>query len=189
MWTGSAMNLPNSLTVLRILLVPVFVGCLFQGRYDYALAVLLIAGLTDGLDGTIARAANQQTRVGAYLDPLADKFLLTSGFLTLAFLGLVPAWAAVVVVGRDLVLMAATLIARVTETRIDISPTILGKGTTLLQLAYLLLVVVLRSRDMALQLLQPLAYVMIAVTLLSGVHYLYRGAMHVWGGAVLPRTE
>lgn len=189
MWTGSVMNLPNSLTVLRILLVPVFVGCLFQGRYDAALAVLLVAGLTDGLDGTIARAANQQTRVGAYLDPLADKFLLTSGFLTLAFLALVPAWVTVVVVGRDLVLMAATLIARVTETRIDITPTILGKGTTLLQLAYLLLVVVLTSREMAVQLLHPLAYAVVGVTLLSGAHYLYRGAMHVWGGAALPGAE
>jgi len=177
------MNLPNSLTVLRILLVPVFIWCLFQRRYDAALAALLIAGLTDGLDGTIARASNQQTRVGAYLDPLADKFLLTSGFLTLAFLALAPAWVAVLVVGRDLVLLAATLIARLTDTRIDITPTIMGKGTTLLQLAYLLLVVVLTSRGMDLRLLQPLLYGMAAVTLLSGVHYLYRGAMYVWGGA------
>lgn len=183
MWTESMMNLPNSLTVLRILLVPVFVGCLFQGRFDYALAVLLIAGLTDGLDGTIARAANQQTRIGAYLDPLADKLLLTSGFVTLAFLHLVPTWIAVLVVGRDLVLMAATVIARLTESRIDISPTILGKGTTLLQLAYLLLVVVLTSRNMDLQMLQPLLYVMVGVTLLSGVHYLYRGATRVRVGA------
>ncbi|MGH7164407.1 MAG: CDP-alcohol phosphatidyltransferase family protein, partial [Nitrospiraceae bacterium] len=70
------MNLPNSLTVLRILLIPVFVDFLIYERYGYALFVLAVAALTDGLDGTIARVANQRTRLGAYLDPLADKLLL-----------------------------------------------------------------------------------------------------------------
>src|SRR5207249_4620271 len=74
------MNLPNSLTILRILLIPVFIGFLLYERYEYSLAVLLLAGLTDGLDGTIARVANQRTRLGAYLDPVADKLLLISWF-------------------------------------------------------------------------------------------------------------
>ena len=78
------MNIPNSLTILRILLIPVYVGLLVYERFDAAMGVLLLAGVTDALDGTIARAANQRTRLGAFLDPLADKLLLTSGFITLS---------------------------------------------------------------------------------------------------------
>ena len=169
------MNVPNSLTVLRILLVPVFVAFLLSGRYEYALATFLLAGITDGLDGTIARVANQRTTLGAYLDPLADKLLLTSAFVTLAFLELVPLWIAILVVFRDLSLMAATLVAKFTESRVDISPSLLGKGTTVFQLVYILLVVILTSRHMDLHLIQPLLYLVVGCTILSGLHYLYRG--------------
>ncbi len=169
------MNLPNSLTILRILLVPVFIGFLLSGRYEYALATFLIAGITDGLDGTIARVANQRTTLGAYLDPLADKLLLTSAFMTLAFLELVPLWIAILVLVRDIALMTATLLAKLTESGVDISPSFLGKGTTVFQLLYILLVIILTSRQMDLHVIQPLLYVMIGFTILSGLHYLYRG--------------
>jgi cardiolipin synthase len=171
------MNLPNSLTILRILLVPIFVGFLLYGHYDYALASLLLAGLTDALDGTIARYANQRTQLGAYLDPLADKLLLTSGFVTLAFLHLVPLWTVILVVSRDIILMTGTVLAHLTDAQVDVSPTMLGKGTTLFQLTYVILVVVLASRRMDLRLVEPLLYVMVTITLLSGLHYLYRGYM------------
>ena len=170
-----AINVPNSLTLLRILLIPVFVGFLVYGRYEYALGVLVIAAVTDGLDGTIARVANKRTKLGAYLDPLADKLLLTSGFVTIAILHLVPSWVAILVVSRDLILLTGTLVARLTEVPVNISPTLLGKGTTLFQLAYLLLVVVFTARQMDLLLLQPLLYVMVAFSAASGFHYLYRG--------------
>jgi len=178
------MNLPNSLTILRILLIPVFIGFLLYERYEYSLAVLLLAGLTDGLDGTIARVANQRTRLGAYLDPLADKLLLTSGFVTLSVLHLAPSWIAIVVVSRDMMLMTGTLLARLTESHLDISPTLLGKGTTLVQFSYLILVVVLTSRQMDLRLIQPLLYLMVCVTVMSGFHYLYRGVTHLSTGEV-----
>jgi len=178
------MNLPNSLTILRILLIPVFIGFLLYERYEYSLAVLLLAGLTDGLDGTIARVANQRTRLGAYLDPLADKLLLTSGFVTLSVLHLVPSWIAIVVVSRDMMLMTGTLLARLTESQLDISPTLLGKGTTLVQLSYLILVVVLTARQMDLMLIQPLLYLMVCVTVMSGFHYLYRGFTRLSTGEV-----
>jgi cardiolipin synthase len=178
------MNLPNSLTILRILLIPVFIGFLLYERYEYSLAVLLLAGLTDGLDGTIARVANQRTRLGAYLDPVADKLLLTSGFVTLSVLHLVPSWIAIVVVSRDMILMTGTLLARLTESQLDISPTLLGKGTTLVQLSYLILVVVLTSRQMDLRLIQPLLYLMVCVTVMSGFHYLYRGFTRLSAGEV-----
>ncbi len=182
--TGDALNIPNSLTLLRILLIPVFVGLMLYEWSEWALAALLLAGLTDALDGTIARAANQRTRLGMYLDPLADKLLLTSGFVTLSALHLVPLWVVILVVSRDVMLLAGTLLAQLTDSPVDISPTMLGKGTTALQLAYLVLVVVLVSRQMDVRLLQPLLYLMVGLTAASGFHYLYRGFSRLNAGQV-----
>lgn len=169
------MNLPNSLTILRILLIPVFVGLLVHGRHHYALGIIIVAGITDGLDGTIARMANQRTKLGAYLDPLADKLLLTASFATLALLHLVPLWVAILVVSRDLILLLGTLLAQLTDMRLDITPTVWGKATTLLQLAYVILLLFFSSSQMDLRLLEPLLYSMAGLTLISGFHYLYRG--------------
>ncbi|NJL16472.1 MAG: CDP-diacylglycerol--glycerol-3-phosphate 3-phosphatidyltransferase [Nitrospira sp.] len=130
------MNIPNSLTILRILLVPVYVGFMTYGEYGYALAILLAAGLTDAIDGHLARKLNQRTRLGTLLDPLADKVLLTSSFISLAVLHLIPTWLVILVVSRDLILLLGTAVAHVTSTPINVKPTFLGKGTTLLQLSY-----------------------------------------------------
>jgi cardiolipin synthase (CMP-forming) len=172
------MNIPNSLTILRILLIPVYIGLLVYERFDQALIVLLVAGLTDALDGTIARAANQRTRLGAFLDPLADKLLLTSGFITLSSIHLIPSWVTIVVVSRDAMLLLGTAVAQFIESHIDIAPTFLGKGTTFLQLSYVLLVIFLSSRHMDLAVLNPLLLGMMAFTVCSGFHYLYRGYLH-----------
>jgi cardiolipin synthase len=178
------MNVPNSLTILRILLIPVYVGLLIYEQYDYALMVLFVAGITDGLDGTIARVANQRTQLGAILDPLADKLLLTAGFITLSVMHLIPLWVTIVVVSRDLILMLGTVVAQFTATQVDISPTILGKGTTVIQLTTLVLVVFMASRHIDLSIMQPLLYVMSIVTLSSGLHYLYRGYAHATASGV-----
>lgn len=169
------MNIPNSLTILRILLIPVYVGLLVYERFDAAMLVLLIAGITDALDGTIARAANQRTRLGAFLDPLADKLLLTSGFITLSTIHLIPSWVTIVVVSRDAMLLLGTAVAQFTQSNIDIAPTLLGKSATFLQLAYVLLVIFLSSRRMDLSMLTPLLIAMVACTVYSGCYYLYRG--------------
>ena len=169
------MNIPNSLTILRILLIPVYVGLLIYERFDGAMIVLLVAGVTDALDGTIARAANQRTRLGAFLDPLADKLLLTSGFVTLSTIHLIPSWVTILVVSRDAMLLLGTAVAQFTESNIDIAPTFFGKGATFLQLAYVLLVIFLSSRHLDLSVLNPLLIAMVAFTVSSGCHYLYRG--------------
>ena len=172
------MNIPNSLTILRILLIPCYVGLLVYGRFDEALIVLLVAGLTDALDGAVARMKNQYTRLGAVLDPLADKMLLISGFVTLSLIHLVPSWVTILVVSRDVILMLGTAVAHFTDSRIDITPTFLGKGTTFLQLSYVVMVIFLTSRRIDLSVMLPLLFGMIAFTLLSGLHYLYRGFRH-----------
>jgi cardiolipin synthase (CMP-forming) len=178
------MNIPNSLTIFRILLIPVFVGLLMYERYGYSLVVIVVAGITDGLDGTIARVANQRTQLGAFLDPLADKLLLSSGFVTLAILHLIPLWVAIVVVSRDLILMTGTLLVHLSEAKVEIAPTLLGKGTTVFQLIFMILVVFFSWRDMDFQLIQPLLYLTIVLSVASGVHYLYRGFARLGAGQV-----
>ncbi len=172
------MNIPNSLTLLRILLVPVYIGFMTYGEYGFALLVLLVAGLSDAIDGPIARRLNQRTRLGTFLDPLADKLLLTSGFITLAVLHLVPLWLVILVVSRDAILLLGTMVAHVTNTAIDVTPTFLGKGTTVLQLCYVVLVVLLTWLDHGLSFLTPLLVAMVGFTLASGIHYIYRGYKH-----------
>jgi cardiolipin synthase len=172
------MNIPNSLTILRILLIPCYVGLLIYGKFNLALIVLLVAGLTDALDGAIARMKNQYTRLGAVLDPLADKLLLTSGFITLSMIHLIPLWVTILVVSRDVILMLGTAVAHFTESRVDLTPTFLGKGTTFLQLSYVVMVIFLSSRHIDLAVMLPLLVGMVAFTLLSGLHYLYRGIRH-----------
>ena len=172
------MNIPNSLTILRILLIPCYIGLLIYGKFDLALIVLLVAGLTDALDGAIARMKNQYTRLGAVLDPLADKLLLTSGFITLSMIHLIPSWVTILVVSRDVILMLGTAVAHFTDSRVDITPTFLGKGTTFLQLSYVVMVIFLSSRHIDLTVMLPLLFGMVSFTLLSGLHYLYRGIRH-----------
>jgi cardiolipin synthase (CMP-forming) len=174
-----SMNLPNSLTILRILLIPVYVGFLVYEDYGPALLVLLLAGITDAIDGPIARRMNQRTEIGRILDPLADKLLLTSGFVSLAIFHLVPSWVVIIVVSRDVMLLLGTAVAHVTETRINITPTVLGKGTTLLQITYLLLVLFTTWRGSDAMALTPLLAGMVGFTILSGLHYLHRGYRHV----------
>ncbi|MDH5563836.1 MAG: CDP-diacylglycerol--glycerol-3-phosphate 3-phosphatidyltransferase [Nitrospirota bacterium] len=174
-----SINLPNSLTVLRILLVPVFVGLLLYGHYDIALIILLIAALTDILDGMVARMTNQQTRLGEYLDPLADKLLLMSAIVTLSVLHFIPIWAVIVVVSRDAILLAGTILANLTEIDIDISPTSLGKGTTFAQICYVIAMMLQVNEQVPVFLVDALLWVMVIMTVGSGVHYLLRGIQHL----------
>ena len=177
----ASINIPNSLTILRILLVPVFVGLLLYEHYDTALITLLIAALTDILDGMVARLTDQRTRLGEYLDPLADKLLLMSAIITLSVLDFIPIWAVIVVVSRDAILLAGTVVANLTDTDIDISPTALGKGTTFAQICYVIATMMHVTGKVPVFLVKPFLWVMVILTVSSGVHYLFRGIQHVNG--------
>src|SRR5882672_3409398 len=104
------MGLANWLTVLRILLIPVFISLLVYKQRGPALAVFLAAALTDLLDGYVARRQGSQSRLGAFLDPMADKLLLTASFATLTYLRALPAWIMIVVISRDAILMFGALL-------------------------------------------------------------------------------
>lgn len=133
------MTIPNILTLSRILLTPLLMWFLVHRKMNQALVVFFVAGMTDGLDGLIARLFHQQSRVGAILDPLADKLLLVSSFLILWHLGLIPTWLVIVAVARDVVIVLGTTALFVLQFQVEIQPTLLGKLTTLMQLLTVLL--------------------------------------------------
>src|SRR2546423_9343140 len=132
------MGLANWLTVLRILLVPVFVSLLVYRRPGIALVVFAGAALTDLLDGYVARHRGIQSRLGAFLDPMADKLLLISSFVTLTWLKALPFWIAAVVISRDLILMVGALVIHMAGGRIYPRPTRAGEIATLFQILTLL---------------------------------------------------
>ena len=180
------MNLPNLITILRILLTPVLVNCLLYEYYGWALAVFLLASLTDGLDGIIARTSNQRTLLGAYLDPVADKLLLNACFITLAVLHLVPVWVSIIVISRDVILIFGTLILHLTDqSHSDITPTWWGKSTTVVQLVYIVLVLlwIILGKDAGL--LAPMLFLTASLTVFSGLHYILRGIRLVNGHSPL----
>lgn len=167
------MNLPNSLTVGRILLVPLIVWLLSLPRYDLALAVFVLAGLTDLVDGYLARRFGQKTLVGAYLDPLADKALLVSVYVTLGFKGAIELWLVVIVVSRDIAIVAAVLLSHLIGVRVRISPLFISKVNTVGQILFVLFV--LGAYAFAVEVVDALwlgSVVVAGLTLASWVAYL-----------------
>jgi cardiolipin synthase len=127
-------TIPNILTLIRILLTPVLIWLLLDHRFGDALLVFLLAGLTDGLDGLIARLFNQKSTLGAYLDPVADKLLLVSSFILLGALGLLPTWLVVVAVSRDAIIVLGVITLAFHGIPVEIRPSGLSKITTLFEL-------------------------------------------------------
>jgi cardiolipin synthase len=170
---GRVFTVPNQLTFLRLGFLPFFVVLIIYERYSWALLILILAALTDAMDGLLARSLNQKTALGAYLDPIADKLMLSSSFVVLALEGRIPRWLTILVLGRDvLILMTATVILLVVGYR-HFPPSIYGKITTGAQI--LMVLVVLLAEGFHLPMLesvrQGLAYVVAGFTIFSGFHY------------------
>lgn len=168
------MNIPNLLTLFRILLVPIFVILLIYGETFYAFLAFMIAGITDALDGFIARFFNQKTVIGAYLDPIADKLLLVTSYIVLAIIGIIPPWLAVLVISRDIFILIGVAVLFLNHKSIEIRPTLIGKVSTFFQLST---VVIALSVAQPLLVLQPFLigsiYLAAALTLISGFHYTF----------------
>ncbi|HEV8436970.1 MAG TPA: CDP-diacylglycerol--glycerol-3-phosphate 3-phosphatidyltransferase [Methylomirabilota bacterium] len=174
------MGLANWLTTLRILLIPVFVTLLVYRHPTEALLVFFLASLTDLLDGYIARSRGRQTRLGAFLDPVADKLLLTSAFVTLTYLKVIPFWIAVVVVSRDLILSVGVLVIHVAGGTVHPAPSILGKLSTVFQMATVLAAMLsfYHLRPL-LPLPKVLAWVTAGLTVASGLQYIVQGLKQI----------
>jgi cardiolipin synthase len=133
---------PNLLTLLRLFIIPFLVIAILDGRYRTAFALFVLAGVSDGFDGLLARMLSQHTRLGQYLDPIADKLLLSTLFLVLTHMGQVPRYVTVLVFSRDLgILLISTLLFATGALR-DFRPSILGKLNTLAQIVGLTAVLV-----------------------------------------------
>jgi cardiolipin synthase len=169
------MGLANWLTTLRIFLIPVFVSLLVYRRPAWALLVFCLASLTDLLDGHIARSHGDQTRLGAFLDPVADKLLLTSAFITLAYLKFLPFWITAMVVSRDFVISAGVLVIHVAGGTVHPAPTRLGKWSTVMQMATVLVAMAVYVGVFPRPGLRPVLWVTAALTLASGLQYVTQG--------------
>lgn len=130
------MNLANWLTLLRLCLVPLVIAAISQHHFGVALVGFVVAGLTDAVDGYVARNYNQMTELGALLDPLADKSLLMSIFITLGILGIIPTWLVILVVARDLMIMGAVVISWILDNPVEIRPIYVSKANTAMQILF-----------------------------------------------------
>ncbi|GGE43172.1 CDP-diacylglycerol--glycerol-3-phosphate 3-phosphatidyltransferase [Agaricicola taiwanensis] len=134
------MNIPTLITIGRILAVPIAIWLILADHLMAAFWVFVLAGITDGIDGFLARRWNQRTELGAYLDAIADKALLVSIYITLAVAGQIPALLAITVVSRDLMIVGAVLLCWVIGRPLTIRPTVLSKANTLAQITFAALV-------------------------------------------------
>ena len=169
------MNLANLLTVFRILLIPTFATLFLYGWDVEALVTFAVAAATDWLDGWAAREWKQQTELGTYLDPVADKALLITSFAMLASARAVPLWALVLVCTREIVIVGGWMITHLITRSRRVDPSALGKATTAMQLAAVTALLVNRCVALPHDAAARALDVAMALTALSGLDYLYRG--------------
>jgi cardiolipin synthase (CMP-forming) len=177
-------NIANAVTAGRLLLVPVFAYMLISGRFRGAIAVFAACGASDLLDGLIARWLRQRTVVGFYLDPIADKMLMATSFVMLAYVGVVPTWLTVLVISRDVFIIVGSSLILLLVGAQEVRPTILSKANTLMQLLTVLYFLLIHAfpegASQILGAIRPAAtgaviVLCAATTALSGLQYLYIG--------------
>jgi cardiolipin synthase (CMP-forming) len=168
-------NVPNFITVIRILLTPLFVIFLQRDMFQMAILVFTIAGVSDGLDGFIARVFNQRTELGAYLDPIADKFLLIASFVTLGIQQHIPGWLAVIVISRDIVIVMGIAVLNIMDVKIRIHPTLISKVTTFVQLFTVFLTLLYPETPSEPMTKYVMFWVTAVLTTISGLHYMMLG--------------
>jgi cardiolipin synthase len=177
------MNVPNLITIARILLVPFTVWLILSEAYGFAFLAFAIAGISDGVDGYIARRYELRSELGAYLDPLADKALLVSIYITLGFLKFLPPWLVILVVTRDVMIVSAFLLSWMMAKPVKVAPHMVSKVNTVGQLV--LIVAVLGTLEFELSLEPFLSIGMAAVaalTVASGAIYLAEWMHHMANG-------
>lgn len=171
-------TIPNILTIVRILLTPVFVMAYTSENFNLAWILFAIAGLTDALDGFLARIWNQRTQLGAMLDPLADKALLVTSFICLALKGWIPIWFTVLVVSRDFIIIGGLAVLSFwgVDVRSRIKPIWISKFTTAAQIVLVIFVMVQRTFGFHYEMvLVGMVWITATVTVFSGIAYVRRG--------------
>jgi cardiolipin synthase len=169
----SLSQLPNLITLARIALVPVLILLLKEQHYAAGLTVFVIAGASDALDGFLAKRLNVQSRMGAILDPVADKLLLVSTYVMLTLLGHIPFWLVLVVVFRDLLIVGGYMLYTSHAGPVKMRPSILSKLNTLMQIVLVTVILAQQAAGLAWPLADVLIYAVLATTVVSGAHYLW----------------
>ncbi len=170
-------QLPNVISVFRMLLVGPVVWCLLQQEFGIALVLFAIAGISDGLDGFLAKHFGWQSRLGTILDPLADKLLLVCSFLALTWAGLSPLWLLVAVITRDLLIVIGGVAFHYLLGRFEMEPSYISKANTFFQIIYVLAVVFFRGEfAFTPWIIEALLYIVFATTVISGLNYVW-----IWG--------
>jgi cardiolipin synthase len=176
------LTVPNLITILRFLLVPAVIYAMLAGRMDWAFAGFLLAGISDGVDGFIARQFNQRSELGAYLDPVADKFLLVSVFVVLGLMGELPLWLVIAAVSRDGLIVLAVILSSIMSRPVEMKPLMISKVNTAFQIVLAVIVLAALAFAMDLGLLRTtLVYLCGILTVLSAGAYLVRWMRHMNG--------
>jgi len=173
------LTLPNFLTLLRIIAVPVFLILVSNHHYAPALVIFLAAGITDTIDGVIARVMDSKSALGASLDPLADKLLLVSSFLILTWLGAIPPWLMILVLTRDAVILTGYLAIYFVSTPIEVNPTPVSKVNTFMEMLTVGFALTSLARpDIPMAQTNLVTWYLTGTTItISGVHYVYSGLL------------
>lgn len=182
---SSIITIPNLITFLRMALIPAFAILLYYGRASWALVVFLFAGVSDGVDGFIARRYNQQSELGTILDPIADKLLMTTAFVILTLPHIfaptrhlpVPFWVTAAVIGRDVLIVAVALSIFVISDFRGFRPSWLGKASTVVQILAVVMILLAAIFPSLQSFYLPTVYTTtVAFAVFSGVHYIFHVA-------------
>ncbi len=181
----AGLTLANKITISRVLLVPVFVACLIYRHPGLGLIIFLLASVADVMDGYLARSQGEPTALGAMLDPMADKLLMFSAYVIMAAYGLIPAWLAITVIGRDIVISTGFFWLYLAKGFVTPAPTHLGRTTTVTQVLSMVFVLLAWTANTGTPWALTLLYFLTgALTAASGVHYAF-----FVGGRTLSRRE
>ena len=175
---SSVFTLANLLTILRLLLVPVFVMAVYYQHFGWALALFVTAAITDGLDGLVARAFNQKTELGAILDPMADKLLLVTAFIILSLHGFtltspVPFWVTVAAISRDVFIVLGALVINVSTGFSNFRPSWPGKVNTFVEFFMIVLFLATNALRWPERFLFPAFVITFGMCVFSGIHYIF----------------
>ncbi|NWF55143.1 MAG: CDP-alcohol phosphatidyltransferase family protein [Syntrophaceae bacterium] len=169
------LNLPNFFSIARVVLLLPLIYFLHQKNYGSAFAILVLAGITDAIDGAAARLLRQRTVFGAYLDPAADKTFMTCSYIALSSFGLLPWGLTLLVIGRDVVIVLGFAILRLLSRPVEASPSVASKVTTILQVATLGAPLFSLSLVHSPWLTDGLVWAASAGTVISGFQYIFKG--------------
>ena len=170
------MNLPNKITILRILLTPFFISFILYSKWEMALIIFIIAAVSDGIDGYLARTLKQRTELGKVLDPIADKLLILSAFIAFSVVNDLPAaiklpyYVPIVIISRDAIIVLGALLIYFTKGKVEVKPTAISKITTFLQMITVISILLKLTVSCILW------NVTVAFTVYSGIDYVIRGS-------------